>query len=542
MLFGKGGRLTLEVKFAWMGIGVGFIGALVGFLAAAGATRSQGSLALTGNRRRALLSAGLTVILTLIFWLVSMKKTVPFSLGQTLGYGFLIGGLSGALAGIIAFKLEMSALAHNTYRNLSNATNSLAFFGILAVSIVFLLFHNYPQMALAGFAIGTAMAAIIRHYLQNIRSEQTSPLIERWAIFTITLTATILLSIYHFDKDSQRIWWTLPILVGATVCIANYIAIEIGSVRRFAERTYVSYSISLIIAAVLVIGTSAVFSFYLVHNRQLLETVALGVGIFVLIVWLIASHSDDIRAGLLEASSASILLIVAGAVAAFKVWAGLGMGLALIAAEITLIPATGIQSDRRSALSENILASLALGLSIVLFRLFIEVYRVELGSADLRIHYTFVGALLGAIAPFVFISSMMRLGALSGKVESTSADVYALLGTAMIGLFAAASPLLLFAIWQIKAVLGFVFGLITAQAFLLFVRSFEASHERTDSTNLYSISLLTIGAQLVAIQFMRPLIEWESSRMTRIWILAVIAAIAVIWLFAAGIAARRSAR
>lgn len=527
----------MEIGFAWLGISAGLIGTLITYFAA----RSQSSPEFASDKHRIQLSTGLTAVLTLIIWTVSMKKSVPFSPGQTLGYGFLIGGMAGALAGILAFAFESRPANQQEPRKLAQSANSMAFFGLFGVSLTFLIFHNYPQMALIGFSIGAAMAAILRFFLQSLRTDQSSMLTELWAVFAITLASAIVLAVYHFNNDSVRMWWALPILIGASVCISSYIALETGFSNRFTNRPATGYIISTSTAAALTIALSAVYSAYIAHSWQLLGAVAVGTVIFAFIAWLAASYiRDDNRAGALEAAAASVLLIIAGTVVAFKIWSGLGIGIGLIAAWAILIPMIAL---REKALPKALTASLALGLTIVLFRLFIESYRYDLGTADLRIHYTFVGALLGAIAPFLFASSLMRLGALLGKDESTTADYCALVGVSAIGLLAAASPVVLFAIWQIKAVLGFMFGLIAAQAFLLIVQIFDVSCQRDEqSMTFYSTSLLTIGAQLVAIQFIRPLLTWESTRTTRIWVLAIAAAIAALWVIATSFISRRSAR
>lgn len=535
----------MEIGFAWLGLGIGAVGVFVGYLTAAGSASPMDYAQLQGARRRAWLLAEFTLALTLIAWALSMRKTVPFSPGQTLGCGFLIGGIAGTLAGVLAFRYEsFLSTTQRVNHKASQAALSMAFFGLFGVSLTFLIFHSYPQMALIGFSIGVAMAAILRYFVQSVRSDRPSIMIELWAILAIALSASIVLAVYHFDKDSLRTWWSLPILIGSSVCVATYIGLEVGSLKRFEESPLTRYSISAAIASVLTIGLSAVYSAYVVQSWQLFGTVAVGIGIFAVIAWLVVCFvRDDSGPGALEAASAAVLLVIAGAVVSFKIWSGLGIGIGLIAASGILIPSMTLHSEHESHLAKAFLTSLALGLAIVLFRLFIETYRYDLGSADLRIHYTFVGALLGAIAPFIFVSSLMRLGILAGNDESASVDLCAVLGVAAIGLLAAASPLVLFAIWQIKAVLGFVFGLIAAQAFLLMVQLFDSSTEqRSASRRFYSVSLLTIGAQLVAVQFTRPLVEWESTRATRIWVLAIAAGIALVWLLATGIVAKRQTR
>jgi hypothetical protein len=229
----------------------------------------------------------------------------------------------------------------------------------------------------------------------------------------------------------------------------------------------------------------------------------------------------------LDAASGVVLLAVAFAVATFKLWSGLGIALGLLAAWPVALFLAG-SGERTRALR----GFLILGLVILLFRLFLERYHSDIGAADLRIHYTFIGALLGAIIPFTFISTLSRMRSLAEPGTRVEAQI------AFIGLIAALSPILLYLVWDIKVVLGFVFGLTAAIAFLLMV---GLSRDESILARC-SVALLVIGSQLAAITFTGPLTQLELTRGVRILVLAVIVLIAAVWLVMTAIWSARRAR
>ena len=106
-----------------------------------------------------------------------------------------------------------------------------------------------------------------------------------------------------------------------------------------------------------------------------------------------------------------------------------------------------------------------------------------------------------------------------------------------IGLCAATSPILLYLIWEIKVVLGFVFGLPLAAALLLLTEL--QAERRATCVGSYSVALLAVGAQLTAIQFIQPLTGLELTRAIRIWVLAAVVVVGVVSLGLASLLAVR---
>lgn len=432
----------MDTGLGWLGVAVGLVGCGATYLM----SRAEG-----GEGEKVRLPAGLTFILTVVFWAVAMQRNAPFSTGQTLGWGFLIGGVSGAAAILLSGRLgEQRPLA----------VQSVLFLALLAASLTYLIFHGYPQTAMIGFAIGVTMAGILAYY-----SCESPDLIQLWAFFSVTLAGGTVLAVEHFNDFTQRQWWPLPILIATSILVSGLASIGLsGRLRR----------ISAIVAPALVLILSALYSWQIYYTWELLAVVAVGIAVAGLVRWLDAYRPNP---------GVSALLMIAFLAAAFKLWAGLGIALGLLA--------------MWSVVSENkkSMQVISLGLAFLLVKLFTEQYGSALRAVDLQVHYSLVGAALGILMPFLLMPNDRRSTAF----------------IALIGLAMAISPLLLYAIWETKAVFGYLFGLTAA----LIVQMLMNEERR-------SIGLLVIGAQLAAIQFINPLLLLELTRMQRIWVLGIV--------------------
>jgi len=451
----------VETGLGWLGIGVGLVGCAATYVM----SRAEG-----GANGKVRLSAGLTFILTIILWAIAMKSDAPFSTGQTLGWGFLIGGISGTAAILLSGRLgtedEPKPLA----------VHSVLFLALFGASLTYLIFHGYPQPPLIGFAIGLTMAGILAYY--SVEETAVASLVQSWALFGVLLAASIVLAVEHFDQGIQRQWWPLPILLATSVLIANYAAVELnllGKLRRALP----------IAAPLLVVILSALYAWRIYDAWELLAVVAVGIAVAGLVRRLDSDPSPT-------ATSITALLVIAFVTAAFKLWAGLGIGLGLLA--MWSVDTGQKRSTQRV---------FALGLAFLLVKLFTEQYRPALRGTDLQAHYAFVGAALGIVVPFLLGSALK--------------DRRGIVAIAFIGFAAAISPIVLYFIWEMRAMFGFLFGLTAA----LIVQMLFDEERR-------SIGLLVIGAQLMAIQFTQPLLIVELTRSQRIWVLGVVIVLAAI--------------
>jgi hypothetical protein len=508
----------MELVTVWLGLFVGFLGWLGTTLLAG--LKQRGSPQDTGRKQTEWLPVLFVAVITIVFWAISMQTRPPFSTGQTLGMGFLIGGLAGAVAGWFGTRF-----APSDSRRSRLAIMSGPFFALFALSLTFLIFRTDPHWALIGFSIGAAMAAIVNS-LSRKPGTLSALYSEIWAGFGIAVSVGIVLAIHHFDLARLRIWWPLPIYEAVSVLVASYIGTEIGFLGSENGKQRVVPSI--IASALIVIGLSAVYSWGIVKTWQMFDVAAAGTLIGIVLIW-IASASRENRSSRMNAAALTLLLAVAFFVATFKVFSGLGIAIGLIAAWSIALPVLAPEIDEAMRVSRPIAGSLSLLLVLLLFRLFVDRYSGDLRFADLQIHYTFIGALLGIILPFFAISALARL--------ENATLVRKLAGIGAIGLIAAACPILLFVIWQIKAVLGLAFGLAACSSFLLFLRL--AGEEKAMLPGEYSIAPLVIGAELVAIQFISPLMELDLTRAARIHVLFCALAALVVWIVIDGIFAAR---
>jgi hypothetical protein len=479
----------MSIAIGWLGIIIGIAGCVLGYLRC----RSGGSAAVESSSGGQTNSAiGLTLVITLLFWAVSMIRKEPFSTGQTLGLGFLIGGISGALADALSERISCDGSA----RTDRSSAHAMASFALFASSVTFLIFRSDPEWALSGFAIGAVMAGILQRYLLG-SDARSGARVEEWALYSTAISAGIVLAMQHFDQTAQRGYWAFPILIATTALIGSFVGIE-------AERREGSYLLSTLISSVITIGLSAVYAWRLANDWSLLGAVTAGIAAFAIAAWLSGTRSQDPRISGTNPAAISVLAIVTFAVLAFKLWSGLGVALGLIAAFSVACPVTASGNEDDGRMLRDLFS---FGLSIFLFKLFIESYRGELARVDLRIHYAFVGAVLGAMLPMILLSFLFGNGekGRSGRV-------------AAIGFVTAAAPLLFFLVWEIKAVLGFIFGTAVAAALLCFLRSTGECEE--SSLCEYPGSLLIIGAQLAAIRFVRPLIDLDLTRINRIYVLS----------------------
>ena len=505
----------MEAFIGWFGVGLGFFMCIGAFLMAIAGGQAQ-----AGESGRIKLGAVCAVIATLIFWAVAMQKQPPFSWGQGLAYGFLIGGVLGTIALFLCGRFS-SPSSDQTRRI---AAHSLGFLALFGVSLTYVIFKSDPYWALIGFSIGAVMAAAIQRFMLDPKSF-AGTLAEFWALFGVTISTAILLAMQHFDKPSLRMWWSLPILLAATVLLASFVGADFSFQQVAGQRPQRGYPASVTISVLLVLGLSAIYSWRITHDWRLLAVVAGGMLVAGLVAWISHGAIGASRRYRLDAASASVLLITAFAVAAFKLWAGFGIAMGLIAARLILLQLFEGDDSGLSPVSTAVNGALMFGLAMSLFKLFTQVYVDSLGGLDPRIHYTFISAILGITLPFFVISSLARINAGNSNAKRV-------VGIAIIGLLTAAFPIALLLIWGIKGVLGLMFGLTAGMAFLLILRL----NGGPDENPLYGfpVGLVIIGAQLSAIEFVKLFVDLELARSVRIWILVAMVVIAAVWYAVSG--------
>lgn len=540
----------MDVGLGRMGVGVGAAGFVLTYLMASAAGR-EGRTADPDDARRAWFAAGVTLALTILFWAIGMRTRDPFSLGQTLVWGFLIGGGTGALMCVLSHRF--SSLAASPRAGWL-AINSSIFFGLFAASLTYALFHSYPINAMIGFAMGAVMAGTLRTLARVADDNRAVLTAQVWAVFSTVIAAGTALAFEHFDDSTKRWWWPTAILMATTVAIASLVANQIAARRldasaapeeRPSSDAGASVAAAGLISALIVLGLTAIYSWRLFHNWSLLEVAALGVGTAALAAWLISISAPKRGATWgIDAASGSLMLVIAFIVVTFKLWSGLGIAIGLIAAWSVLVPVLAFRRSIDDPLPQGLSYVLLLALAAVLFRIFIQ-HGSGLTGGELRVHYTFIGAIIGAMLPLMLASSAYRISSCARNREGARAIIWMILGAVSLGFFAAAAPIVIFMVWEAKAVLGLVFGLVVSCGFLLLTFLFQAgapADQKGVSPSDQSSGLLIIGTQLVALQFIWPLQEIETTRLLRAEVLGVAAVLALAWFLVVGICSGRSER
>jgi len=503
----------LETILGWIAVAVGAAGTALGI--GLGRPEEAGERDTRGDWLVALV----TVVGTFVLFLVTRMSEPPFAIGERLGYGLLIGGVFGAAAGIWAARTS----GPTPWRS-GIAAVGLPSLALLGVGLVLLLFGTYParlgvypQPALAGFMIGALGAAVLfRLALPAARG------MDVWAVSAVALGATVLLAVYRYDSTADRFWWRAPLMVLAAAIVAQ---IASAGVPRRGR----GFALPTLAASVITLGLTAIFAWRLFPDWSLLWVAAAGVVTFAFVAWLAGAAKASGRA-----AAAAALLVVALSALGFRMLAGFGIGIGMLAAWSILLP-TLASLRREESIGEEepeaahvLIYAMFIGVGLLLLRLFLENYASELRGVDLRAHYTFVALVLGTVFPFVLMS-FFGIPSQRGRGWRTA-------GAGAAGLFAAAAPLVILAIWGFKAALGFFAGTVAAEVFILFIYTGAA---RARGRGYVESALLVLAAQVSAVQLSRlvgPLAE--QPRVTRLIVLAAVVALGLIWAVVAAVVSR----
>lgn len=495
----------METVLGWIGVIVGAAGAATGVLA-------EGSRAREDGERVSLTAPVIASFIgVLVVFFLTRPVTPPFSIGQQLGYGALIGGVLGILA---SFFLVRSRIEDAPLGGLwAVIAPSIALFG---AALVLLVFRGDPNWALGGFAIGATIPAVIFRL-----AVADSDAVDLWVLSSLILGATVLLAQIKYDTITGRIWWLAPIMVLVAAVVSHLIG------TAFARRER-SDAIPALIAAVITLGLTAVFAWKVFPDWGLFQVAAAGVITFALIGWLAQFQSDSSAA-----PAAIVLLVVALSVAAWRTMAGFGIGIALLAAWSTLLPASARSRDgSEQPRSSGVLTrAMFIGLGLLLLRLFMENYADQLRGMDLHTHYTLMALAIGAVFPFLLTSFF----ALADNRKPT----LRVLGAGIAGLFAASIPLVIILVWGFKPLLGFLIGTIAAMFFLLLSRAEAADGKFRDRLDLAVLSTTAQVSAVFLAGVVAPLSE-ETRGVRIIWLAGVLVA-ALIWAGVSALIARRTA-
>ncbi len=477
----------METVLSWIGLVVGAAVAAFGTLAGG---RDEGD----DDQSSPVLPVALaSLAVVAVAFLLTLPQTPPFSLGGRLGWGILVGGVVGTAAAWLAYRCR-SAFA-------VVVAPSAALF---AVSLLLVLFADYPQAALGGFWVGAVIPAVVF----GLALEGFDAL---WALSSLVLGSTVLLATLRYDTVDGRLWWRAPLLVLASVVI-GYVA---GTALSRGREWVVS-----LVTAVVTVGLAAVFAWKVFPDWSLLFVVVLGVLTYALVAWI---SSVRIEGG--QAPAVVALLVVALAALAFRSMAGFGVGLAALVSFAVLIPL--VRSGERAMV---VASAVWIGLGVALVRLFMEGFADELRGIDLRAYYTLVALVVGAVFPLV-VSSMFPMPELRARVWRVPSACAA-------GAFAALAPLVVMVVWGPRAVLGFLVGTIAANVFLLFSEVGAVEVRRVRESHY---QVLTAVAQVSAVVFSGLVLPvYDEPRATKIAVFGAVIVLGFAWAAVSWAVSRKS--
>ncbi|MFQ5808029.1 MAG: hypothetical protein ACE5JM_00295 [Armatimonadota bacterium] len=561
----------MEVVTYWSGIVVGVLGSLYGFAVVAGAWRSptEPPEGAEGARLPAPWFIGAAGALVLIPFLLTIPAapSPPFGEGMGLGIGLLIGGAF-ALVAAVATPFARDARLRERGRAWVVAVSAhigLASWALLGANLTVLIFRTNPTGALVGFGLGCCIVGLVMRLGGDVLSSRSpAPLsAERWrgleafVVFAVTLAAAVYIAVHHFTQTEQRIWWALPLLLAA---IGIAVAI-VGS--RFADvvagrRAGLATGIAVALTAALLTMLAHALSLKVFAPRTTFWAVLCGLGAAVAIIWLLAAvrtapggAGRTLVAGSVQAACVAAALIVLAEVVCFKLLAGYGVGLALVAAwplalvAAALIPSTGEEDDTASSetsapgLAVGLVPCLTIGLLMLLIRLFLEA-NPDAPRLEFGVHYVFVGLMAGVLLPLLFAAFSLRTQEGAARLLDGSGPGAAirsvLTRTVVVAAFCLIAPLLVLFMWGFKAALGLLAGLVAAQALLTVIYLWQgatAARGADDSgaVLLPGLGIVSLTVSLVAIQFshvVAPLIVAE--RIYKVYTVVAILVLGALWL------------
>ena len=490
-------------------LGVGLLGVLLSLLVptlAAPAGRAE---------ERVRIGPGLVVGLTLVIvlFLVTLPKTPPFSPGQRLGWGYLVGGLAALLVAVVCRGIPEADREYWPYPSISGLSMALA-----AVALTLLSFRSDPGDALLGCALGfTVVAGVFRLLYAPARAGHVPRALGAGAALAATLAAACTLGVYHFGRSSEG-GWAFPLALAAFWLLGALVAYYAAVRKAMARYPVGLLAMSGAISAVLTVGLGALLGAELAPVSKLVLLLASGVVTGALIVWLAIAAQERAADGALavRASGLAVLLALFLLVLGYKVLGGFGVAIALLAGWGLVAAALGMGG----MVARLPVQAMLIGANLLLLQLFLERSGASMGEVQMSLHYTLVGVMLGALLPAVFSALVVRPGLVSILLP---------------GALGALSPLVVLTFWGPDSVLGLMVGLVAAQGM---AASLPLLSTRRQVAGMWQAAMgpLALGMALLATQFSRPFgALYTMPRVYKLYLAAGLAAIVVLWAIGLGL-------
>jgi hypothetical protein len=466
---------NMEVVLSGIGLVIGVVVAVLSYIAP--------SLLATPSRveERPRVTGGfwLALALILVLGLMALLKHPPFSSGQRLGAGYLIGGLLALVGAVLCSRLMNPGRAYWPYPFALAASLALA-----ASSLTLLAFMGDPVEALLGCALGfTVVAGVFRITYTSGRMVDLSRAVEAGAALAITLCAASTRGLYHFHSRDQRGWWAFPMALAGFWLVGQVISYLAVGHRSMERRPAAALLISAGLSAVLMVAMGSVLAEKLEPAHSLFPLLAIGVVTAALVVWLaMAAERETENWQLwLQAAGLAILLTLFLLVVSLKMLSGFGVAVGLLAAWAVVGSALGM-----GAFAARLpLQALLIGANYLLLELFLARPGLFVGEADLSLQYAIIGVILGVLLPAIYSSL---------APEARVGRAFA------VGLLGAATPVILLTLWGPDVLLGLMIGLVARQAVGAGFVAMVAASERWGPWQAPT-AMLALGMAIVTVQF-----------------------------------------
>jgi len=505
----------MEITLSVIALGTAVLAAVLSFLVpllAAPSPRPE-------QRPRLSLGLWLGLALVLVLFLAALPKEPPFSPGQRLGWGFLIGGLAALVGALCAAYLPNPGRAYWPYPPM--VVLSLA---VAAASLSYALFRGDPADALLGSALGAAVVAgLFRLLYRDHDAPHVLPALEAGAGASATVAAACCLAVHHFANPSQRGWWAFPLALAGFWLLGQVVAYFATTHRALAKHPLALLALSGAAAALLAISLGDLLAVKLEPAQSVALLLVSGIITAAIILWLTLSAERALAAPLLlSLTGLSALLVIFLVMLSYKLLAGFGVGVALLGAWSVAAAALGLGS-LASLLPMRLLL---IGANVLLLRVFLERAGAGLGEPTMSFHYTLMGVVVGAVLPPLYSGLALRPG----------------LGRALLlGALASASPIVMLTFWGQDALLGMLVGLVAGQAISAGLAALGEALPAGPAAETYAVwqaptGLLGLGMGLVAAQFSRACaFLYQMPRAEKAYIAYGIGALVVLWAVALGL-------
>ncbi|HHX38691.1 MAG TPA: hypothetical protein GX715_01900 [Armatimonadetes bacterium] len=550
----------MDAALAWVVLGVSLAGLSFAVLVPGFWLPLPGTAAEDGDAERAttrlLLVTGAAV--ALVLFLATLPAHAPWSSGQALGRGYLLGAAGALMAVALLHHLRARVVmasrepapAALQLTAICGAVGLLSL-GVLPLALAVLLFPASIIDALLGVALGGVLTALLAR-LGYAFHAQTAPEIpdgatlQGWAVYLATLAGALAFGFYHFPPP-QALARIVPLGLGAAMILAVAAAAGLFGAARTPARAFVCTGV---LSALVLALLSAVMLPRWVPESGAVAVVLLGIGTAFLSTLLAATLPPG-KAGMGESAGIAGLMLLGLYVTAFDWLRGYGVGLALVGAWVAgsgglaalywrgLARASALRWQRPAPEGGSEPASVALflhqllavGLLALLFRLFLERYRPLATDLSLTVHFTFVGLVVGALIPLWIAESLERSVARLRRVSAApaaqrrgAASAAGLFAAAGIAFWAVGAPAAVGIAWGMRSLVGLLAGLLVAGVFLLFPRG-----ERGKGIGAQASLLATVLIALATVQLahlLEPL--GVLHREVRVTVLGVFAVLAVL--------------